>query len=152
MRAVDRVRACVREQKQKEEAKRRSKKKKEEAQQHGPQIKDQKPFVSARRTLGVGILNPGGTDVGGTIVQNYVCLEGVHVPLELRAALLCRDIGLNGDASLDGLDRDQVNANDQCPLAFRHCVLCNLHPVKSFKKKKKKKERASELVECSVDR
>ncbi len=68
--------------------------------------------VQGQLGLVVRILHPGGTDVGGTVVEDAVGLPGLEVGADGGAALLGGDVALEGDDLGDGLDRGEIDADD----------------------------------------
>lgn len=64
-------------------------------------------------SLRKGILYPGGSDIGRTIVQDCITLEMFEMLAQRRSALVSRDIALEGNASRDRLDRGKVDANNE---------------------------------------
>jgi len=65
------------------------------------------------------ILNPGGTDIGGTVVEHTIGLPGLQVCPDGRAALLGRDVALEGDNLGNRLDRGEIDAHDDAVLGHR---------------------------------
>lgn len=66
------------------------------------------------------ILHPSGTDVRRTIVQHTVGLPGLQVSSYCGAALLCRDITLEGDDLGNRLDGRKIDTDDET--VGGHCL------------------------------
>lgn len=58
----------------------------------------------------VGILNPRGTDVGGAIVQNYICFPIFQFPSNEVTTLRGRDIRREGNDARDRFDGNEVDS------------------------------------------
>jgi len=64
-------------------------------------------------SLRKGILYPGSSDVGRTIVQDCITLEMLEMLAQRRSALVGRNIALEGNASRDRLDWGKVDTNNE---------------------------------------
>ena len=60
-----------------------------------------------------GILYPGSSDVGRTIVKDSVALEMLKMLAQRRSALVRGNVALEGDASRDGLDWGEIDTDDE---------------------------------------
>jgi hypothetical protein len=74
-----------------------------------------------------GILDPSGTDIGRTIVNDSVCFPMFDMRPNGSAALVRCDIALEGNDSRNGLDRSEIDTNDDT--LVRHAFCRHLTPT-----------------------
>jgi hypothetical protein len=60
-----------------------------------------------------GILHPGSSDVGGTIVEYCVALEMLEMLAQRGSALVCGDVALESDASRDRFDWGEIDTDNE---------------------------------------
>ena len=93
------------------------------------QVTSQLERVQRQLGLVVGILTPGGTNIGGSVVEYKVA----HVALATQflldqvATRLSRNIGLDRHNSLDGLDRNEIHTDNLG--TARHSLHRDLRPT-----------------------
>ena len=91
------------------------------------EIRSQAQRLQGQLGLGESILNPGGTDVGGTIVEYGVCFPSLQMASDCSTTLFGGNIALEADDSRDRLDRGEIDTDDDT--LGRHALCGNLTPT-----------------------
>jgi hypothetical protein len=77
--------------------------------------------------LGVGVLDPGSTDVGCTVMENNISFPVLELVSNEVATAGCGDVcGESGDTG-NGTDRDEIDANNDA--IYWHRLARNLEPT-----------------------